>query len=284
MVLASCNRTIPSVPYYLLVAAALLFAGLLLAQPWWVRRRRSRLRARPFPHAWRHILQRRVPAIGRLPADLQLQLKQHVQVFLAEKPFIGCQGQEITDEIRVTIAALACLPLLNRAESYYPQLRQVLVYPGAFVVERTRADPTGVLQNLRQVLAGESWSQGQVILSWQDVLTDAANPDAGRNVVIHEFVHQLDQETGAANGAPGLPSAQAYARWSQVLGAEFAQLQQDVAAGSNPLLDAYGASDPAEFFAVASEAFYLQPQALARAHPDLFGELRRFYCVDPLTW
>jgi Mlc titration factor MtfA (ptsG expression regulator) len=278
------NRTTPSVPYYLLVAAALLFAGMLLAQPWWVRRRRRLLRAQPFPHAWRQILQRRVPTVSRLPPDLQLQLKQHVQVFLAEKPFVGCQGLDITDEVRVTIASLACLPLLNRAEAYYPQLRQVLVYPGPFVVDRTRSDIAGVRQDLRQVLAGESWSEGQVILSWQDVLADAANPDAGRNVVIHEFAHQLDQETGVANGAPGLPSAQAYARWSEVLGGAFAQLHRDIAEGGTPLLDAYGASDPAEFFAVASEAFYLRPQALAHDQPALFDELRRFYGVDPLAW
>jgi len=272
------------VPFYLLAAAALLFALALLAQPWWLRQRRKRVRSRPFPQAWRHILQRSVPYLGRMPADLQLQLKQQIQVFLAEKPFLGCAGLGITDEIRVTIAAQACLLLLHRPDAVYPGLRQVLVYPGPFVVDRTRADPTGVLQNLRQVLAGESWSQGQVILSWQDVQDDAANPDAGRNVVIHEFAHQLDQETGAANGAPGLPSARAYARWSQVLGEEFARLQQRVAAGESTLLDAYGASEPAEFFAVVSEAFFLQPVPLSREHPALYGELRRFYGVDPLSW
>ncbi len=271
-------------PFYLLAAAATLFALALLAYPWWLRQRRQRLRSHPFPQAWRHILQRRVPYIARLPADLQLQLKQHIQVFLAEKPFLGCAGLSITDEIRVTVAALACLPLLNRPDAYYPGLRQVLVYPGPFVVDRTRTDPTGVLQNLRQVLAGESWSQGQVILSWQDVLDDTVNPDAGRNVVIHEFAHQLDQETGAANGAPELPSARAYARWSQVLGDAFARLQQRVAAGESSLLDAYGASEPAEFFAVVSEAFFLQPAALSADHPALYDELRRFYCIDPLSW
>ena len=261
-----------------------LFALALLAHPWWLRKRRKRVRARPFPQAWRHILQRRVPYLARLPADLQLQLKQHVQVFLAEKPFLGCAGLAITDDMRVTIAALACLPLLNRADAYYPGLRQVLVYPGPFIVDRIRTDPTGVLQNLRQVLAGESWSQGQVILSWQDVLVDSADPDAGRNVVIHEFAHQLDQQTGSANGAPELPTAKAYTRWSQVLGDEFARLQQRVAVGESSVLDAYGASEPAEFFAVVSEAFFLRPAPLSVDHPALYGELRRFYGIDPLSW
>ena len=203
---------------------------------------------------------------------------------LAEKPFLGCAGLAITDEIRLTVAAQACLPLLNRPDAVYPALRQILVYPGPFVVDRAHTDGTGVLQNMRQVLAGESWSQGQVILSWQDVAEDAAHPDAGRNVVIHEFAHQLDQETGSANGAPELPSAQAYARWSQVLGAEYAQLQQRSAQGLGGLLDSYGATSPAEFFAVVSEAFFLQPQPLALEHPALFDELRRFYGIDPLAW
>ena len=209
-----------SLPFLLFLIACLMLVSAWLLQPWWTRRRRARLRETPFPASWRRILQHRVPLLQRLPPDLQMQLKRHIQVFLAEKPFIGCGGLAIDDDIRVTVAAQACLPLLNRPDAYYPELRQILVYPGPFVVDRSHTDGIGVLQNMRQVLAGESWSQGQVILSWQDVVADAAHPEAGRNVVIHEFAHQLDQETGAANGAPELGSAQAYARWSQVLGTE----------------------------------------------------------------
>jgi MtfA peptidase len=273
-----------SLPFLLFLIACLMLVSAWLLQPWWTRRRRARLRETPFPASWRRILQHRVPLLQRLPSDLQMQLKRHIQVFLAEKPFIGCGGLAIDDDIRVTVAALACLPLLNRPDAYYPELRQILVYPGPFVVDRSHTDGIGVLQNMRQVLAGESWSQGQVILSWQDVVADAAHPEAGRNVVIHEFAHQLDQETGAANGAPELGSAQAYARWSQVLGTEFEQLQRRAEQGPTGVLDTYGASSPAEFFAVASEAFFLQPGPLATDHPLLFAELRRFYCIDPLSW
>ena len=187
------------------VVPALLFILWVIGEPWWVSRRRERLRQRPFPPAWRRILQRRVPYLRRLPADLQRQLRQHIQVFIAEKPFIGCGGLVVTDEMRVTIAAQACLLLLNRRPSYYPSLRQILVYPGAFFVDRLHADAAGVLQDQRRLLSGESWSQGQVILSWTDALEGAAVDDDGRNVVIHEFAHQLDQETGHANGAPRLP-------------------------------------------------------------------------------
>jgi Mlc titration factor MtfA (ptsG expression regulator) len=268
----------------------LIFSGLalalvlyLLARPRLVERRRSRLRQQPFPAHWRALLQQ-VPYLRRLPADLQLQLKAHIQVFLAEKPFIGCAGLVVDDAMRVSIAAQACLLLLNRDSGYYPNLRQILVYPGPFVVQRAQAAGAGVLHELRQVLSGESWSQGQVVLSWQDVSDGAADPDDGRNVVIHEFAHQLDQESGQANGAPRLRSRRSYRNWSDVFGREFAALQQRVAAGHTSLLSDYGATDPGEFFAVASEAFFEQSERMAREHPALFEQLRQYYCVDPLAW
>lgn len=271
-------------PALILFGLALLFLLWLIGQPWLTERRRRRIRARPFPAAWREVLKRRVPYVRALPADLQLQLKQHIQVFLAEKPFIGCGGLEVTDEMRVTIAAQACLLLLNRPRGYYPNLRQILVYPGSFVVHRAHTDGVGVAHSGHQALSGESWSQGQVILSWQDTLDGAAVPDNGQNVVIHEFAHQLDQETGSANGAPVLARRAYYARWAQVLGAEFAQLQARAAQGQVSLLCDYGATDPAEFFAVASEVFFEQPQQLADQHPALYRELSQFYRLNPLSW
>ena len=262
----------------LLVAA---FAGQPLLTEW----RRQRIRRQPFPPEWRDILRRRVPYVHGLPADLQLQLKKHIQVFVAEKPFIGCAGLAVSDEMRITIAAQACLLLLNRQRpSYYPRLRQILVYPGAFVVHRVHTDGAGVLQDQRQALSGESWSQGQVILSWQDTLDGAAVIDDGQNVVIHEFAHQLDQENGAANGAPLLSGRRHYARWSQVMAAEFARLQAQVEGAQATLLSHYGATNPAEFFAVASEVFFEQAQRLADEHPALYRELARFYRLNPLSW
>ena len=280
------------------MAPLLLFAGTLLLVAWLLRGalfagwRRARVRRQPFPLAWRRILRERVPYVHNMPADLQLQLKKHLQVFLAEKPFIGCGGLVVTDEMRVTIAAQACLLLLNqgthplgyRASNYYPKLRQILVYPGAFVVNRARGDAGGVLHDERQALVGESWAQGQVILSWPDALDGAADPGDGRNVVIHEFAHQLDQENGAANGAPHLPNAARRAQWAQVLQDEFAVLQQRAAAHHTSLLSDYGATDPAEFFAVASEAFFEQPAQLASEHAALYAQLSRFYRVNPLSW
>ena len=255
----------------------------LLARPRLQERRRARLRSQPFPAHWRPLL-RQVPYLRRLPADLQLQIKAHIQVFLAEKPFIGCAGLVVDDAMRVSIAAQACLLLLNRDCTYFPNLRQILVYPGPFVVDRVQPASAGVLHELRQVLAGESWSQGQVVLSWQDVQDGAADPGDGRNVVIHEFAHQLDQESGLANGAPVLRSRRSYRNWSEVFGREFAALQLRVVAGDASLLSDYGATDPGEFFAVASEAFFEQSARMADEHPALFEQLRQFYAVDPRGW
>jgi Mlc titration factor MtfA (ptsG expression regulator) len=266
---------------FLIAAAALAAVAALIAPAWLGRHRRAALRALPFPPQWRRILARRVPYYRRLPMDLRRQLEAQVRVFLGEKSFVGCAGQAIDDEVRVTIAAQACLLVLNRRDYCYPNLREVLVYPSAFAVQRVRGEPSGVLQEQRQVLSGESWTRGQVILSWEDALHGAAIDDDGRNVVIHEFAHQLDQEKGHANGAPWLGSRHRYPRWSQVLGAEFARLQHDATTGQPSLLDHYGARDPAEFFAVASEVFFEQPRSMAALHPALYEELRHAYRVDP---
>jgi Mlc titration factor MtfA (ptsG expression regulator) len=270
----------------LIIAGVLaLVVGWLAGGPLLVAYRRANLRRRPFPEAWREILRRRVPYFRLLPADLQLQLKKHIHVFLAEKPFIGCAGLEVIEEMRVVIAAQACLLLLNRRRpDYFANLRQILIYPGAFIVDRVQTDGAGVLQEQRHVLSGESWSQGQVILSWDDVVDGAAVVDDGRNVVIHEFAHQLDQQNGQANGAPFFVGRAKRARWARVLGDEFARLQDAARDGLPTLLSYYGATNPAEFFAVSSEVFFEQPARMAGEHPELYRELNRFYRVDPMSW
>ncbi len=271
-------------PALIIAFLALLFILWLIGQPYLTERKRQQIRAQPFPAAWRDILKRRVPYVRAMPVDLQLQLKQHIQVFVAEKTFIGCDGLEITDEMRVTVAAQACLLLLNSPRGYYRNLRQILIYPYGFLVNRAQPDDSGVTHPGRQALSGESWSQGQVILSWHDALQGAAMPHDGQNVVIHEFAHQLDQETGAANGAPILARRAHYARWSQVLGAEFKHLQARTSHHQSSLFSDYGATDPAEFFAVISEVFFEQPQRMATEHPALYQELSTLYHLDPLSW
>ena len=268
-------------PTFLLISLALASLAALLAPPWWRRRRLARLAAQPFPAAWRRILRRRVPLVARLPVELQWRLKRHIQTFIATKPFIGCQGQPIDDEVRVTIAAHAGLLLLGSDSSDgYPQLRQVLVYPGAFVVDRERPLGAGVVQEQRRALAGESWTNGQVLLSWAEVVAGAADPADGRNVALHEFAHQIDQDKGRADGRPWRASSAARRRWASVMDAAFERLQRE----PSNVIDAYGASDPAEFFAVATEAFFERPQALADEAPAVHAELAALYGTDPLRW
>jgi MtfA peptidase len=270
-----------TLPVLALAVAAPLGVAAYAAQPWWAERKRARLRALPFPLEWRRILRRHVPLVARLPAALQLRLKGHIQVFLAEKAFIGCQGQAITDEVRVTIAAQACLLLLGHARSdCYPQLRQVLVYPDAFVVSRERAAGAGVVQEQRQALSGESWSQGQVILSWAEVRAGAADATDGRNVTLHEFAHQVDQDTGVADGRPWRPGASARRRWDTIMGEAFERLRREPSA----LIDAYGATEPAEFFAVVTEVFFERPHDLAAEAPAVYAELAGLFKVDPKGW
>lgn len=262
----------------------LLFLAWLVGKPHFIEYRRNRLRQQPFPPAWLAILRRRVPYYRLLPPDLQAQLRGHIQVFIAEKDFIGCAGLEISDEMRVTIAAQACLLILNRKTDYYPKLERILVYPSAFVVHKQEVDEAGVLSEYQDALSGESWGDGQVVLSWEDTVDDARFFGDGRNVVIHEFAHQLDQEKGAATGAPILARAEHYQPWSEALGAEYAHLRQQADAELDSLFDDYGAESPAEFFAVITEVFFEQPQEMAAMHPELYRQLKNFYRVDPLSW
>ncbi len=265
-----------------LVCAAVA-GGLLLAWglPRW---RLRRALARPLGSSRLAIIERNVPQYRGMPAPQREQLQGLVKRFLHEKTFVGCAGLEITEEMRVTIAAQACLLLLNRSTEVYPGLHAVLVYPGAFLVPRKQVDPGGVVTETRQDLLGESWGDGRVILSWDHVRRAGHDPQGAQNVVLHEFAHQLDSESGSTNGAPILGSAERYKRWSETLARDFALLQRDTYWGYRDVLDPYGASSPAEFFAVATESFFEQPHALAARHPELYAEFQRYFRVDPRDW
>ncbi|MEZ9596571.1 zinc-dependent peptidase [Shewanella sp. 10N.261.52.F9] len=251
---------------------------------WRTKQHRLNITQQPFPHEWREILKRRIPFFRMLPADLQLQLKKHIQVFINEKRFVGCDGLQINDEIRVTVAAQACLLLLNRKTDFYPNLKEILIYPSAFIVENQQQHGAGVVSDQRRVLAGESWQDGRVILSWQTTKHDAAIPDDGSNVVIHEFAHQLDQEGGNANGAPILKNIADYQSWSETLMLEYQHLVTASRTGEQSLFSYYGATNPAEFFAVISEVFFEQPLPFYELYPALYKELSSFYQLDPINW
>ncbi len=249
------------------------------------RHRRDKLRAAPFPDAWRAIALRNVKDVARLSAEDQAELFGHTQVFLAEKVFEGAGGLEITDEIRVTIAVQACILLLHRETEYYPELSTVIVYPTAFRVATKSVDAYGVVTEDKQVRLCESWLHGPVIIAWDSALRGGRDPRDGHNVVIHEFAHQLDQEDGAADGAPDLDDSPTnYRTWARVLGDGFRALQWDTEHDQKNVMDKYGASSPAEFFAVLTETFFERPKQLRAEHPALYDQLTKYYHQDPAGW
>ena len=266
-----------------LILIAALGAGLALALGWpkW---RLQRVLARPMPPAWQAILRSNIPVYSRMSGDLQHQLDKLVQQFLFKKKFVGCAGLEVDDEMRLTIAGQACLLLLNRPTRVYPELHTVLVYPAAFMVPRKHVDEAGVVTEARQDLLGESWGDGRVILSWDHVQRGAADWHDGHNVVLHEFAHQLDSESGSNNGAPYLGSQTSYRSWSEVLSRDFANLRTDALYRQQSVMDHYGATSPAEFFAVATETFFEKPWQMSERHPELYAELFKYYKVDPRAW
>jgi len=243
--------------------------------------RRARLRASPFPLGWLTIIERNVPYYHRLPEQDRKELLGHVTVFMSEKNFEGCAGLEITDEVKVTVAAYACILLLHRETDYYPGLYSILMYPGPFVVKGYEELWPGVWAEATQVHVGESWRSGALILSWDDVQSVSSNANDGHNVVLHEFAHQLDSEDGKANGAPALPHRSMYAAWASILGTEFESLREDARLGRETLLDKYGATNPAEFFAVITECFFERPLEMQAKHPALYSELRIYFRQDP---
>lgn len=244
-------------------------------------RHREDFRSRPFPEAWSEILRRNSPLYDRLPDHDKAELHGHIQVFLAEKHFEGCGGLELTDEIKVTIAGQACMLLLHRETDYFRKLITILVYPSAYKAEGREHVGGGLVLESEQVRLGEAWVDGVVVLSWDDVQRGAFDPRDGQNVVLHEFAHQLDQEDGAADGAPPLRNRGKYAAWSRILGHDFKELREADKAGRKTVLDGYGATNPAEFFAVATECFFEKPAKLKKKHPELYDQLRAYYHLDP---
>lgn len=238
----------------------------------------AQVHAQPFPPSWHEILLRTFPLYTRLSPSDQQRLHGHVQVFLAEKNLEGCGGLELTDEIRVTIAAQACILLLNLPEAnYYSELRSVLVYPSTVVPVYAGTQAHGSITPEAQPVLGQSWGHGTVILSWDSVKRGATAPNDGRNVVFHEFAHQLDQEDGGADGTPYLESFSALRSWGVVMREHYAGLRTAVEDGRKTLLDEYGATNPAEFFAVATECFFEKSLQLKRKHPALYDELAEYY-------
>jgi len=257
----------------------------------WKEHRRKKLRSAPFPPEWRKIMETHCPFYLQLPEEDRKELEGHSQVFLAEKKFEGCDGLGLTDEMRICIAAHACLLLLHRQTDYYPGLQTILVYPGTYVAPTIRHVGSGVMEESQQPRAGESWREGAVVLAWDAICSGILAPESGYNVVLHEFAHQLDYEDGQADGAPLLGRGESrsarkrrYADWSRVMQAEFERLRGQLQQGENTVLRGYGATNPAEFFAVATECFFGKPLAMQQQHTELYEEMKWYYQQDPAGW
>lgn len=268
----------------ILIVLWLLVVAVAVALFVYPRYRRKKTDATPFPAPWLQILRRSLPIYKTMWPDQQRELRQLIKRFVDHKQFVGCAGQVIDDEVRITIAAHACLLLLNRPSHEYQDLRAVLVYPSGFRVQHDKHDEFGLVTKGEHFLIGESWSNGKVILAWDSVQQSVQNFADGQNVVLHEFAHQLDHESGITNGAPLLYNKGAYGDWARIFSAEFLHLQHASAAHQQTLIDAYGASNPAEFFAVVTETFYERPHDMAAQHAQLFDELKSYYRVDPREW
>lgn len=247
---------------------------------WLTERRRRRILETPFPEAWDGYIAKNVALAGRLGPAEQQRLRELVQVFVAEKYFEGCGGLELSDEIKVTIAAQACVLLLGKSDaSLFDDVRSILVYPSIVRSPPRRLglfeQPSAPIEH-GVALSGEAHMRGPVILAW-DVALAGGREEVPGNVVLHELAHKIDMANGAVDGTPPLANRAARRRWAAVCAPAFARLKRDAAAGWPTSIDPYGATNEAEFFAVATEAYFTRPDELRAAEPALYATLADFY-------
>ena len=247
----------------------------------WLRdRRRKAILADPFPPEWEAWLVRHLACWPRLDQDQRRRLRELVQVFVAEKTWEGCGGLALTDEIRVAIAVQACLLVLELPHDLYRRVDSILVYPGTMVIP-DRADHGAVHTEEPMPVLGLAVSRGPVVLAWDAVRRGSQHPVRSHNVVFHEFAHKLDMLDDSLDGTPPLASREEYARWVEVCTREYQALRAAAETGRSSFLDQYGSTDVAEFFAVATEAFFDEPRELRRRHLELYEVLAGFYRQDP---
>ena len=265
----------------------------------WNRLRRSlRATLAPVPDIsatlWLQTLQR-TPFLAALPLHDQAKLRALSALFLHHKQFHGAHGLVVTDAMAIDIAAQACLPLLHwgdaaQALGWYDDFVTIVVHPGEAVARRESMDEAGVVHHYTEVLAGEAMERGPIMLSWRHVEDAAHNAHHGSNVVVHEFVHKLDMRSGQANGCPPLPAGflgthsarAAHEAWWAAWEPAYAQFREAVIKAERfgaawPWLDAYGATAPAEFFAVACEAYFVNRERFALEFPGLVPVLDAFF-------
>ncbi|MDJ0612866.1 MAG: zinc-dependent peptidase [Rhizobiaceae bacterium] len=261
----------------------LLLAGacFLLYRHWSRQQTKAKLLAQPLSQEERETVEDAVPLVKRLPPELRLQLEGKINLFLNQVKFYGCNDFEIDDRMRLSIAAQACLLVVN-TDSWYDTLRTILIYEGAFK-SRNIEQEGYVITEQETVRIGESWARGPVILSWEHTEKGAQHHD-GHNVVFHEFAHQIDNLSGHTDGAPLLHRNHDFADWKRVFVSAFDRHHNDVKQGRRTLIDAYGAQAIEEYFAVVVELFFERPIDLQYEEPEVYEQLSQLFKLDPMTW
>ncbi len=230
----------------------------------------------------RAIVAEQVPLTRKLPPDLRRKLEGKINAFVNQIDFIGCNGLKVTEEMRLSIAAQACLLVVN-SDAWYDTLRTILIYPDAF--KSRQAEHNGYVVTEREtVRTGESWARGPVVLSWAHARQGAINDRDGHNVVFHEFAHQIDNLSGDTDGVPILDGNQNFADWERAFVTAYENHVQHVQAGRKTVFDAYGAEGPEEFFAVAVEAFFEKSAVLKRKEPAFYEQLAMLFRLEPSSW
>lgn len=243
--------------------------------------RRKWLLYRSFPNYWQGILESQVPYYGQLPYELKQTLRKHLVIFMDEKLFEGCGGLEMTEEMKVIISAYACVLLLGEPAGYYPDLQTILVYPDDYMAPVREEREGGIIREGTEARKGESWGVGSIVLSWDDIRENIENRSSARNLIFHEFAHQLDDHYGLTAGIGEDGQIFRDDEWTRILSEAFRTLQRKSHRGANCVLDPYGATHPAELFAVGTEAFFLNPHRLIKEFPKFYGVLKSFYNLDP---
>jgi len=282
--LAEILKLDPHLISFVAIGGIALLLLLLVAGWYWLQsmrnaRRRELLKA-PFPEAWQQLLSENFPLYEMLPPELRTRLQGLINIFVEEKLFEGCAGLQITDEIRVLIAAQACLLLVGREQNTFRGFSTIFVYPSSYVA----VDSGGGGPVSSGVRLGESWKRGPLVLSWADARHGARNIRDGQNVVMHEFAHKLDEEDGEVDGAPALESHDRYSAWAQVVLPEYEALLKRSRRHKRSVIDRYGATNLPEFFAELTVAFFEKPRQLRKKHPELYQEAREYYHLDPAQW
>ncbi|MEN6621250.1 MAG: M90 family metallopeptidase [Smithella sp.] len=253
---------------------------------WLINKRRKKIRAAPFPPAWEDILRRNIAHYCLLNTGERAELRGLIQVFIVEKNWEGAGGLILTDEIRVTISAQACLLLLGLPHNYYHNVESIIVYPSTVLPPIRKLGffevPLEPLE-ISHPIIGQAFRRGPVIIIWDAALQGSRHPESGHNVIFHEFAHKLDMLNGAADGTPPLHDRTEYRDWVKTCSQEYLRLRDDIEQGKESFLDAYAATSEAEFFAVATEQFFDQPQLLIKHSPELYRVLKEYYRQDPVS-